>query len=55
MAYVPLPDAHAALSAYVERLMAHAAVAAVVDAARPWFRYFPGRAGLARRYYDPQA
>lgn len=55
VAYVPLPDAHAALSAYVERLMAHADVAAVVDAARPWFKYFPGRAGLAHRYYDPQA
>ena len=55
MAYVPLPAAQAALSAYVERLMAHAEVAAVVNAARPWFKYFPGRAGLARRYYDPQA
>ena len=55
VAYVPVPDAHAALSAYVERLMAHTAVAAVIDAARPWFKHFPGRAGLARRYYDPDA
>ncbi len=55
VAYVPLPDAHAALSAYVERLMAHADVAAVIDAARPWFKHFPGRAGLARRYYIPDA
>ncbi|MCF7749880.1 glutathione S-transferase family protein [Bacillus subtilis subsp. subtilis] len=55
VAYVPLPDAHASLSAYVERLMAHAAVAAVIDAARPWFKHFPGRAGLARRYYAPDA
>lgn len=55
VAYVPVPDAHAALAAYVERLMAHASVAAVIDAARPWFKHFPGRAGLARRYYDPDA
>ncbi|WP_422508275.1 glutathione S-transferase family protein [Stenotrophomonas sp. GZD-301] len=55
VAYVPLPASHAALSAYVERLMAHAPVAAVIDAARPWFKYFPGRAGLSRRYYDPEA
>ncbi|WP_369969169.1 glutathione S-transferase family protein [Stenotrophomonas rhizophila] len=55
VAYVPVPEAHVALSAYVERLMAQAAVAAVIDAARPWFKYFPGRAGLARRYYDPEA
>lgn len=51
--YVPLPASHTALSAYVERLMAHAPVAAVIDAARPWFKHFPGRAGLSRRYYDP--
>jgi glutathione S-transferase len=55
VAYVPVPEVHVALSAYVERLMAHAAVAAVIDAARPWFKYFPGRAGLARRYCDPEA
>ncbi len=55
VAYVPVPEAHVALSAYVERLMAHVAVAAVIDAARPWFKYFPGRAGLARRYYDSEA
>lgn len=53
VAYVPLPTSHTALSAYVERLMAHAPVAAVIDAARPWFKHFPGRAGLSRRYYDP--
>lgn len=55
VAYVPLPDAHVALSAYVQRLMAHAPVAAVIEAARPWFKHFPGRAGLDRRYYDPDA
>lgn len=53
--YVALPDAHAALAAYLQRLMAHDAVVAVVEAARPWFKYFPGRAGLARCYYDPDA
>lgn len=55
VAYVPIPDVHAALAAYLERLMVHADVAAVIDAARPWFKHFPGRAGLARRYYDPDA
>lgn len=53
MAYVPLPPQHARLQDYVERLMAHPAVARTIDQARPWFRFFPGRAGLARRYFDP--
>ncbi|WP_421570068.1 glutathione S-transferase family protein [Stenotrophomonas sp. PD6] len=55
VAYVPVPDDHAHLLAYFERLMANAAVAAVVDAARPWFKYFPGRAGLSARFYTPEA
>jgi glutathione S-transferase len=55
VAYVPVPEGQAHLLAYVERLMAHAAVAAVVDAARPWFKYFPGRAGLSARFYTPEA
>ncbi|MGH8036689.1 MAG: glutathione S-transferase family protein [Stenotrophomonas sp.] len=55
VAYVPVPGDQAHLLAYFERLMAHAAVAAVVDAARPWFKYFPGRAGLSARFYTPEA
>jgi glutathione S-transferase len=55
VAYVPVPETDAHLLAYLERLMAHAAVAAVIDAARPWFKYFPGRAGLSARFYTPDA
>jgi len=55
VAYVPVPGTDADLLAYVERLMAHPAVADVVDAARPWFQYFPGRAGLAPRFYTADA
>ena len=54
VAYVPLPEQLTQLQAYFERLMAHPAVAAVVDGARPWFKYFPGRDGLARKYFDPE-
>jgi glutathione S-transferase len=53
VAYVPLPPEHLHLSAYFERLMAHPAVAATIDQARPYFNIFPGRAGLARRFLDP--
>lgn len=55
LAYVPLPPEHVHLGAYFERLMAHPAVARTVDQARPWLKYFPGRAGLPRHFYDPQA
>ena len=51
--HVPLPPQHSSLAAYFERLMAHPSVARVVDQARPWFRFYPGRAGLARRFFDP--
>ncbi|MCZ4315827.1 glutathione S-transferase family protein [Comamonadaceae bacterium G21597-S1] len=53
LAYAPLPPGHRHLSAYFERLMDHPAVAATVDQARPYFGFFPGRAGLARRFFDP--
>lgn len=52
--YVPVPSEHAHLAAYFERLMAHPSVARTVDQARPWFRFYPGRAGLARRFFDPE-
>ncbi|WP_425258652.1 glutathione S-transferase family protein [Rubrivivax sp. RP6-9] len=51
--YVPLPPQHVNLAAYFERLMAHPSVARVVDEARPWFKFYPGRAGLSRRFFDP--
>lgn len=53
LAYVPLPSPHRQLAAYVERLMAHPPVARTIDQARPFFKFFPGRAGLSRRYFDP--
>jgi glutathione S-transferase len=51
--YVPLPTRHVHLAAYFERLMDHPSVAATIDAARPWFKFYPGRAGLSRRFFDP--
>ncbi|MDM5177937.1 glutathione S-transferase family protein [Massilia sp. DJPM01] len=53
MAYVPLPPQHGHLAAYVERLMSHPSVALTIDQARPYFKFFPGRSGLSRRYFDP--
>jgi glutathione S-transferase len=53
--YVPLPAQHQHLAAYFERLLAHPAVAAALDEARPFFRYYPGRAGLAARFLPPEA
>ncbi len=55
MAYVPLAPEHGRLAAYVERLMAHPSVALTIDQARPYFKFFPGRSGLSRRYFDPDA
>jgi glutathione S-transferase len=37
----PIPESHAALRAYRERLLARPSVARVVDEARPWREYFP--------------
>jgi glutathione S-transferase len=51
--YVPLLQEQPHLSAYFERLIAHPAVAATIENARPWFRFYPGRAGLSRRFFDP--
>lgn len=51
--YLPVPPEHAQLSAYFERLVTHPAVAAVIENARPYFRFYPGRAGLSRRFFDP--
>lgn len=51
--YVPLPSQHRALTGYFERLMDHPAVARTIEQARPWFKFYPGRAGLSPRFYDP--
>ncbi|MCR5885780.1 glutathione S-transferase family protein [Rhizobacter sp. J219] len=53
--YVPLPVERTRLAAYFERLMARPSVARTVDAARPFFQWYPGRAGLAKRFFDPEA
>lgn len=53
VAYVPLSPQHVHLAAYFERLLAHPPVALAIDQARPYFKYFPGRAGLSRRFFDP--
>jgi glutathione S-transferase len=50
--YVPLPSRHVHLASYFERLMAHPSVALAIDQARPWFKFYPGRAGLSRRFFD---
>ncbi|NHZ64178.1 glutathione S-transferase [Massilia genomosp. 1] len=55
VAYLPLPPRHGQLAAYVERLMAHPSVALTIEQARPYFKFFPGRRGLSRSYFDPAA
>ncbi|HEY1103033.1 MAG TPA: glutathione S-transferase family protein [Burkholderiaceae bacterium] len=52
--YVPLPPQQVHLTAYFERLMDHPPVAGTIAQARPYFRFYPGRAGLSRRFFDPQ-
>lgn len=51
--YVPIAPAHERLLAYVERLLQRPSVARTLAEARPYFRFYPGRQGLARRFYDP--
>jgi glutathione S-transferase len=53
--YVPFSPQHVHLTAYFERLMDHPSVARTVDQARPYFKFYPGRAGLARRFFDQEA
>jgi glutathione S-transferase len=55
LAYVSLPPKLVHLHAYFERLVVHPAVARTIDQARPWLKYFPGRAGLDRRFFDTEA
>ena len=51
--YVPLPPQHVHLAAYFDRLMAWPPVAMTIDQARPYFRFYPGREGLALRFFNP--
>ncbi|MBX3607216.1 MAG: glutathione S-transferase family protein [Piscinibacter sp.] len=51
--YVPLAPQQLHLAAYFERLLAHPSVALTIEQAKPWFRFYPGRAGLSRRFHDP--
>jgi glutathione S-transferase len=53
--YVPLSAQHGRLAAYFDRLMDHPSVARTIDQARPYFKFYPGRAGLSRRFFDPAA
>jgi glutathione S-transferase len=46
----PLPADHPHLAAYFERLVARPSVRRVIEQARPWFQYYPGREGLAARF-----
>lgn len=51
--YLPLPAERKNLAAYFERLMARPSVARTIDQARPFFKWYPGCAGLALRFFDP--
>ncbi|MBC7995883.1 MAG: glutathione S-transferase family protein [Rhizobacter sp.] len=53
--YVSLAPQHARLAAYFDRLMDHPSVERTLDEARPFFKYYPGRAGLSLRFFDPKA
>lgn len=52
--YVPIGPEHQHLAAYFDRLMDRPSVARTIDEARPWFKFYPGRSGLARRFHDPE-
>lgn len=53
LTYVPFTPEHARLAAYFDRLMDHSPVARTIDQARPYLKFYPGRSGLARRFFDP--
>jgi glutathione S-transferase len=52
-AYLPWPLELTRLGQYFERLVARPSVARTIDQARPFFEWFPGRAGLQPRFYEP--
>ncbi|WP_077002395.1 glutathione S-transferase family protein [Variovorax sp. KK3] len=51
--YVPFANEHRHLAAYFARLMDRPSVARAIDHAKPWFKFFPNRQALDRRFYDP--
>lgn len=51
--YVPMAPQHTRLVAYFDRLMDRPSVARTIDEARPYFKFYPGRQGLSRRFFDP--
>lgn len=51
--YMPVPQQYRHLTNYFDRLMDHPPVARTIDHARPYFKYYPGRAGLSKRFLDP--
>lgn len=51
--YLPLSPQQVHLSLYFDRLMDHRSVTATIVQAKPYFKFYPGRAGLARRFFDP--
>ena len=53
--YVPIAPQHERLAAYVDRLMSRPSVARTIDEARPYFKFYPGRGGLSRRYFVPES
>lgn len=50
--YVPLPATHERLAAYFERLVHRPSVARTIEEARPFFKFYPGRAGLNARFLE---
>ncbi len=52
--YVPIAPQLIHLTAYFDRLMDRPSVARTIDAARPFFQYYPGRSGLSRRFFEPE-
>ena len=52
--YVPISPKFAQLSAYFDRLMVRPSVVEVLEQARPYFQYYPGRGGLSSHLYTPQ-
>lgn len=51
--YVPLSPQHVHLTAYFERLLDYPSVALTIDEARPYFKFYPGRDRLSRRFFEP--
>jgi glutathione S-transferase len=52
--YVPITPRHGRLASYFDRLVERPSVARVIEEARPWFKYYPGRSGLSRRFFTPE-